>query len=386
MGHSGAGPITHFDSADFDVKIAAEVRGFDPTVFMDRKMARRMDRFIQFAVAASRMALEDARLTIDEANADRIGVLVGTAIGGLTTLEAEARQLVVKGPARVSPLLIPMTVPDMASGYVSVTTGARGPNTTVVSACATGANALGESLEILRRGAADAMIAGSSEAVISPLAVASLGNMRALTSRFNTCPERASRPFDGDRNGFVLGEGAGMVILETLEHAERRAAPHIYAELIGFGMSGDAYHITHPAPDGEGIARALVAALDSAGIAPEEVDYINAHAPSLRADDAQEILAIKSVFGAHAYKLRISSTKSMTGHLLGAAGSVEAIATVAALHQGIIPPTINQTQPDPLCDLDFTPNVARAAAIKVGVSINAGFGGRNAALVFRRFS
>lgn len=383
-GTSGIGNITLFDATEFDVKIAAEVKGFEPGDFMDRKESRRMDRFAQFGVAAAMLALKDAEFTITDENAERVGVLVGSGIGGLQSLEDQIRILVEKGPSRVSPFVIPLMIADMATGHVSILTGAKGPGSTVVTACATGAHALGDSMEILRRGDADVMIAGGTEAAVTPISIAGFGNMKAMTTKFNDCPSRASRPFDTDRSGFVIGEGAGVVILETLEHAEKRGA-RIYAELIGYGMTSDAYHITQPSPDGSGVVRAMHLALKDAGVQPEEVGYINAHGTSTPLNDSAETAAIKKAFGEHAYKLAVSSTKSMTGHLLGAAGAIEAIAATLALDNQILPPTINYETPDPDCDLDYVPNKARPASIEVAVSNNSGFGGHNAVIVLRRF-
>ena len=380
---SGVGRITLFDPAAFDVKIAAEVKGFEPTDYADRKDTRRMDRFVQMGVAAAKMALEDAGLVIDAHNAERVGVLVGSGIGGLQTLENEIKVLLEKGPNRVSPLLIPMMIPDMASGYISILTGAKGPNSTVVTACATGAHAIGDSLEILRRGDADAMIAGGTEAPITPVSVAGFGNMKAMTTKFNDDPTHASRPFDAGRDGFVIGEGAGVVILETLEHAERRGAT-IYCEVAGYGMSGDAFHMTQPAPDGEGVARAMNAALRDASLAPGAIGYVNAHGTSTPLNDKNESAALRSVFGEHAKKLAVSSTKSMTGHLLGGAGAIEAVACALALQREMLPPTINYDVPDPDCDLDYIPNRPRAARVDAVLSNNSGFGGHNAVLVFKR--
>ncbi len=382
-GVSGVDRIRLFDPEAFDVQIAAEVKDFDVTRWVDRKDARRMDRFVQFGVAAALDAISDANLAITEANAERVGVLVGSGIGGLSTLEEQIRNLVLHGPSRISPLLIPMMIADMASGHISILTGAKGPNSTVVTACATGAHALGDSLEILRRGAADVMIAGGSEAAITATGVAGFGNMKAMTSKFNTNPTRASRPFDAARDGFVIGEGAGVVVLETLEHAQARGA-RIYCELAGYGMSGDAYHMTQPAPGGEGVARAMRAALADAGVTPEQVGYVNAHGTSTPLNDKNETAALKEVFGEHAYRLAVSSTKSMTGHLLGGAGGIEAVAASLALHTGTLPPTINYENPDPDCDLDYVPGKARASQVEVAVSNNSGFGGHNAVIVLRR--
>lgn len=382
-GVSGVDRIRLFDPEAFDVQIAAEVKDFDVTRWVDRKDARRMDRFVQFGVAAALDAISDANLAITEANAERVGVLVGSGIGGLSTLEEQIRNLVLHGPSRISPLLIPMMIADMASGHISILTGAKGPNSTVVTACATGAHALGDSLEILRRGAADVMIAGGTEAAITATGVAGFGNMKAMTSKFNTNPTRASRPFDAARDGFVIGEGAGVVVLETLEHAQARGA-RIYCELAGYGMSGDAYHMTQPAPGGEGVARAMRAALADAGVTPEQVGYVNAHGTSTPLNDKNETAALKEVFGEHAYRLAVSSTKSMTGHLLGGAGGIEAVAASLALHTGTLPPTINYENPDPDCDLDYVPGKARASQVEVAVSNNSGFGGHNAVIVLRR--
>jgi 3-oxoacyl-[acyl-carrier-protein] synthase II len=383
-GVSGIGRITHFDPTDFDVQIAAEVKGFDVTKWIDRKESRRMDRFVHFGVAAALDAIEDAGLKITSANAERVGVLVGSGIGGLRTLEDQCRVLVESGPSKISPFLIPMMIADMASGHISIITGAKGPNSTVVTACATGAHALGDSLEIIRRGAADVMICGGTEAAVTQVGVAGFGNMKAMTSKYNDNPTKASRPFEAGRDGFVIGEGAGVVVLESLEHAEARGA-HIYCELAGYGMSGDAYHMTQPAAGGEGVARAMVAALSDAGVQPDEVGYINAHGTSTPLNDKNETAALKKVFGDHAYKLAVSSTKSMTGHLLGGAGGIEAVAAALAINSGQLPPTINYDNPDPDCDLDYIPNVARTQQVEVAVSNNSGFGGHNAVIVMKRY-
>ena len=383
-GVSGIGRITHFDPTDFDVQIAAEVKGFDVTKWIDRKESRRMDRFVHFGVAAALDAIEDAGLKITPTNAERVGVLVGSGIGGLQTLEDQCKVLVQNGPSKISPFLIPMMIADMASGHISIITGAKGPNSTVVTACATGAHALGDSLEIIRRGAADVMICGGTEAAVTQVGVAGFGNMKAMTSKYNDNPTKASRPFEAGRDGFVIGEGAGVVVLESLEHAEARGA-HIYCELAGYGMSGDAYHMTQPAAGGEGVARAMVAALSNAGVEPEMVGYINAHGTSTPLNDKNETAALKKVFGDHAYKLAVSSTKSMTGHLLGGAGGIEAVAAALAIHTGMLPPTINYDNPDPDCDLDYVPNVARAQQVEVAVSNNSGFGGHNAVIVMKRY-
>lgn len=383
-GVSGIGRITHFDPTDFDVQIAAEVKGFDVTSWIDRKESRRMDRFVHFGVAAALDAIEDAGLKITPANAERVGVLVGSGIGGLKTLEEQVKVLVEQGPSKISPFLIPMMIADMASGHISIITGAKGPNSTVVTACATGAHALGDSLEIIRRGAADVMICGGTEAAVTQVGVAGFGNMKAMTSKYNDNPTKASRPFEAGRDGFVIGEGAGVVVLESLEHAEARGA-HIYCELAGYGMSGDAYHMTQPAAGGEGVARAMIAALNDADVQPEMVGYINAHGTSTPLNDKNETAALKTVFGDHAYKLSVSSTKSMTGHLLGGAGGIEAVAAALAIHSGVLPPTINYDTPDPDCDLDYIPNVARTQQVEVAVSNNSGFGGHNAVIVMKRY-
>jgi len=382
-GRSGVGPITRFDASGFDTRIAAEVRDFDPTTWMDRKEARRNDRFVQFAYAACRMALEDAGFQITRRNAHRVGVMIGSGIGGAETWEEQHRTLLERGPGRVSPFFIPMIIINMASGVVSILLGAKGPNSAVVTACATGGNAIGDAARIIQRGEADAMLAGGSEATITPLSLAGFCAMKAMSTR-NDDPQRASRPFDAHRDGFVMGEGAGVVLLENLEQARRREAP-IYGEIVGYGMSGDAYHITQPDPDADGAARSIWNALRDAGLEPSAVDYINAHGTSTPYNDRTETLAIKRVFGEHAHKLAISSTKSMTGHLLGAAGGVELIACALALQHQTLPPTINYETPDPECDLDYVPNTARRADVSVVMSNAFGFGGHNAILVMRKY-
>jgi 3-oxoacyl-[acyl-carrier-protein] synthase II len=383
QGKSGVARITKFDPTGFDTQIAAEVKNFAPENFMDKKDIRRMDIFIQYAVAAATLALEDAQLKITPANADRVGVVVGAGLGGLTTLENFHKVLLEKGPGRVSPFFIPMMIVNEAPGHISMRFGAKGPNTSVVTACATGNHNIGDAWRIIERGDADAVIAGGVEATITPLAVAGFNAMKALSTR-NDEPEKASRPFDKDRDGFVMGEGSGIVILEELQQALDRGAK-IYAEIIGYGLTGDAYHITAPAPEGEGAARCMAMALKSAGIEPAEVDYINAHGTSTDYNDLYETMAIKTVFKEHARKLAISSTKSMIGHLLGGAGGVEAIFTILTICRGIIPPTINYQTPDPGCDLDYVPNVARKAGVRVALSNSFGFGGTNAVLAFRKF-
>jgi len=383
-GTSGVGRVSSFDPTRFATQIAAEVHDFDPNAFMDRKEARRNDRFVQFAYAAARMALDDARLAITPANATRIGVLIGSGIGGAVTWEAQHRTLMERGPDRVSPFFIPMIIVNMASGVTSILTGAKGPSNCVVTACATGGNAIGDAARMIQRGEADAMLAGGTEAAITELSMAGFCSMKAMSTR-NDDPQGASRPFDATRDGFVMGEGAGVVVLEALEHAEARGA-HIYAELIGYGVTSDAYHITQPDPEGDGALRSMAAAIADAGVAPEEIDYINAHGTSTPYNDRLETLAIKRLFGAHARRLAISSTKSMTGHLLGAAGGVEFIACVLALRDQILPPTINYRQADPHCDLDYVPNAARPARVRTMMSNAFGFGGHNAILIVRAYA
>jgi len=382
-GVSGVGPITHFNASEFATRIAAEVKDFDPERFMERKDAKRMDRFVQLSVVASLLAIEDANLNIADLDANRIGVLIGSGIGGTGTWEEQHKTLLERGPRRVSPFFVPMLISDMASGMVSILVGAKGPNLGIVTACATGTHAIGEAAAIVSRGDADVMIAGGSEAAITPMAVAGFCAARALSTR-NDEPERASRPFDLNRDGFVMGEGAGTVIVESLEHALARGAK-IWGEVCGFGMSGDAYHITAPSPGGEGAARSMLAALHNANLKPEQVDYINAHGTSTEDNDKIETAAVKTVFGQNAYKVAISSTKSMTGHLLGAAGAVEAIACLCTIRDGIIPPTINYETPDPECDLDYVPNKARKQDVRIAMSNSFGFGGHNATLILSKF-
>jgi 3-oxoacyl-[acyl-carrier-protein] synthase II len=382
-GRSGVRRIQSFDPTPFPTQIAAEVHDFDPLAFMDRKEARRNDRFVQFAIAATRMALEDADFRITPENRDRVGVVLGSGIGGANTWEEQHRVLLERGPDRVSPFFIPMLISNMAAGMVSIVFGARGPNTSVVTACATGGHCIGDAFKIIQRGDADAMIAGGTEAAITALSIAGFCSMKAMSTR-NHEPERAVRPFDRDRDGFVMGEGAGVVILEDLERARARGA-RIYCEVVGYGMSADAYHITQPDPEGEGAAQSMARCLEDGGLSPQEVDYINAHGTSTPYNDKFETLAIKRVFGDHAYHLAVSSTKSMTGHLLGAAGGVELIACALSVHEGVLPPTINYETPDPDCDLDYVPNRARPAPVRVALSNAFGFGGHNCTLAVRRF-
>lgn len=383
-GCSGVATITDFDTEDYPTRFAAQIREWDPLSYMDKKEARRMDRFVQFAVAASRMAEADSGLTIDDSNRDRIGVFIGSGIGGLATIEEQHRVLLEKGVGRISPFLIPGIICDMGAGFTSIVLGARGPNSCVTTACATGTNNVGDAYEVIRRGDADAVFAGGTEACITPLGMAGFCAARTMSTR-NEAPERASRPFDRERDGFVMGEGAGVMLLESLESAQARGA-QIYAEIIGYGASGDAFHITAPSPEGEGAARSMRAAMRNAGIPPEELDYINAHGTSTELNDKNETAAIKAVLGDYAYKVPISSTKSMTGHLIGAAGAVEAIICALTIHNNVITPTINYENPDPECDLDYVPNEARKATVNVAMSNSFGFGGHNATVILRRYT
>ena len=382
-GVSGISKITHFDPGDLPVHIAGEVKDFDPADYIEVKEIKKMDRFIHFALAASQMAVDDSELKIDSSNAYRVGVIIGSGIGGLPMIEHYTTVLNERGYRRITPFFIPMSIINLASGRVSIRFGAKGPNSAVVTACSSGSHAIGDAFRIIQRGDADVMIAGGSEAVISPLGVAGFTVMKAL-SRRNNEPEKASRPFDIDRDGFVMSEGAGVVILEELSHAIKRGAK-IYAEIVGYGMTGDAYHITSPSPDGEGAARCMQLAIEDAGVSPEEVDYINAHGTSTKYNDELETMAIKKVFGEHAYKLAVSSTKSMTGHLLGAAGGVEAVISTLSIYNNIVPPTINLDNPDPECDLDYVPHRAREMEVRYALSNSFGFGGTNACLLFKRF-
>jgi 3-oxoacyl-[acyl-carrier-protein] synthase II len=381
-GKSGISQIEAFDTTEYTTKIAAEIKDFDPSAYIDKKESRKMDRFVQFGVAASKLAVEDAKLVIGEnADPERVGVVVGSGIGGLGTWEDQHTVLLEKGPRRVSPFFIPMMIANMASGQVSMITGAKGPNSAAVSACATGTHSIGDSYKMIQRGDADVMICGGAEATIRPIGMAGFCSMRAMSTR-NDEPEKASRPFDADRDGFVMGEGSGVLILESLEHAQKRGA-RIYAEVIGYGMSGDAHHMTEPDPDGA--ARCMKKALNDAGIAPEAVQYINAHGTSTPVGDESETTAIKKAFGDHAYKLAVSSTKSMTGHLLGAAGGVEAVILGLTLQNGIIPPTANLDNQDPALDLDYVPNKPREADVQVALSNSFGFGGHNATIIMRKY-
>jgi 3-oxoacyl-[acyl-carrier-protein] synthase II len=383
-GRSGIGPLTRFDTTGYETKIAGEVKGFNPELYIDKKEIKKMDLFIQYALAATQEALEDAGLKIIPENCERIGVIVGTGLGGLPSLEKYHKILLEKGPSRVSPFFIPMLIANMASGQIAMQFGPKGPNTCVVTACATGAHSIGDAFRAIHYGDADAMIAGGTEANISPLSISGFNAMKALSTR-NEEPEKASRPFEKNRDGFVVAEGAGILILEELEFARSRNAK-IYGELTGYGYTGDAYHITAPSPNGEGAARCMRMALRDAGLKPEEVGYINAHGTSTPLNDATETQAIKTVFGEYAKKIPVAATKSMTGHLLGAAGSTEAILCLLTLRDGIIPPTINYEEPDPQCDLDYVPNVARHQTVDVAMSNAFGFGGTNATLIFKRFS
>ncbi len=382
-GQSGIDIVTRVNPDDFPAKVAAEVKDFDPSLFMDRREARKMDRFTQYAVAAALMAVKDANLEIGEHNAERVGVWIGSGIGGMETFEQQFEIFQQRGYRRVSPFFVPMMIPDMAAGQVSIILGAKGINSCTVTACATGANSIGDAFKVIQRGDADVMITGGTEAPITKMSFAGFCANTALST--NPDPKTASRPFDKNRDGFVMGEGAGIVVLEELEHALRRGAK-IYAEIVGYGATADAYHITAPAPGGEGGVRAMRLALQDAGLQPEDIDYINAHGTSTEYNDKYETIAIKEVFGDHAYKLAISSTKSMTGHLLGATGAVEAIFSVLAIRDGVIPPTINYETPDPECDLDYVPNEARRQTVRAVLSNSFGFGGHNATLIFKAYA
>jgi 3-oxoacyl-[acyl-carrier-protein] synthase II len=382
-GKSGIGLLTRFDANGFETKIAAEVKNFNPESYIDKKEIKKMDLFIQYSIAATKEALEDARLAIGPDNAEQVGVIVGTGLGGLPTIEKYHKVLLERGPGRITPFFIPMLIANLASGQIAIQFGPKGPNTCVVTACATGAHCIGDAFRAIVYGDAEAMITGGTEANITPLTIGGFNAMKALSTR-NDEPEKACRPFEKNRDGFVIAEGAGILILEELQFALKRKAT-IYAELVGYGYTGDAYHITAPSPEGDGAARCMKMAIKDAKLKPEDVDYINAHGTSTPLNDLTETVAIKAVFGDHAKKLPISATKSMTGHLLGAAGSTEAIFAILAIRDGIMPPTINYEEPDPQCDLDYVPNVARRKTINVAMSNAFGFGGTNATLVFKKF-
>ncbi|MGG1028163.1 beta-ketoacyl-ACP synthase II [Bacillus subtilis] len=381
-GVSGIGPITRVDAEEYPAKVAAELKDFNVEDYMDKKEARKMDRFTQYAVVAAKMAVEDADLNITDEIAPRVGVWVGSGIGGLETLESQFEIFLTKGPRRVSPFFVPMMIPDMATGQISIALGAKGVNSCTVTACATGTNSIGDAFKVIQRGDADVMVTGGTEAPLTRMSFAGFSANKALST--NPDPKTASRPFDKNRDGFVMGEGAGIIVLEELEHALARGAK-IYGEIVGYGSTGDAYHITAPAQDGEGGARAMQEAIKDAGIAPEKIDYINAHGTSTYYNDKYETMAIKTVFGEHAHKLAVSSTKSMTGHLLGAAGGIEAIFSILAIKEGVIPPTINIQTPDEECDLDYVPDEARRQELNYVLSNSLGFGGHNATLIFKKY-
>jgi 3-oxoacyl-[acyl-carrier-protein] synthase II len=382
-GQSGIGPITRFDATAFSCRIAGEVKGFDPANYIEKKEIKKMGRFIQFAIAAAECALSGSGLKVTPENEEMVGVYIGSGIGGFEVIEREHQTLLEHGPRRISPFFIPATIINLASGYVSIRSGAKGPNSATATACTTSAHSIGDSYRIIQRGDADAMICGGTEACITPMGIGGFAAMRALSTR-NDEPQRASRPWDRDRDGFVVGEGAGMLVLEDLEFAQRRGA-HILAEMVGYGMSADAFHVTAPPADGEGAFRVMRNAMRDAGIQPQQVDYVNAHGTSTEVGDRAETAAIKRAFGDHAYKVAVSSTKSMTGHLLGGAGGLEAGITVMAIRDQIAPPTINLENPDPVCDLDFVPNQARPMKIEYALSNSFGFGGTNGSLIFKRY-
>ena len=383
-GKSGAAPITYFDTSKYDTHFACEVKGFKATDFLDRKMAQRMDPFAQFAVISADMAMADAGLPLKDMDPDRIGVVYGSGIGGMATYDAQFTNYTQGGPRRISPFFIPMLIPDIACGYISIKHGLKGPNYATVSACATASHAIGDAYRIIQYGDADIVLSGGSEAPITPMGLGGFNSMKALSTR-NDAPEKASRPFDVQRDGFVMGEGGGTVVLEELEHARKRGA-RIYAEMVGIGFTADAFHITAPPDGGEGAVRAMKRALKDAGISPDQMDYINVHGTSTPLGDISETLAIKTVFGEHARKMNISSTKSMTGHLLGAAGAVEAIAAIMACKEDIVPPTINYEFPDPACDLNYTPNTAMKRTVRYALSNTFGFGGHNATLLMKKYT
>ncbi len=381
-GKSGVGRITRFDPVGLPVTIAGEVKDFNPEDYIEKKEIKKMDLFIHYAIAAAQLAMDDSGLTIDDSNAERVGVLVGAGLGGLPAIERYHSLLQEGGYKKISPFFIPMLIINLAPGHISIRFGAKGPNVSSVSACATGTHSIGDAYHIIKRGDADAMIAGGTESTVTPLGIGGFAVMKALSTR-NDDPQGASRPFDKGRDGFVLGEGAGIVVMEEYEAAKARGAK-IYGEVVGYGLTGDAYHLTAPAPDGEGAARCMNMALKNAGINPEQLDYINAHGTSTPMNDLYETMAIKRVLGDHAKKVMVSSTKSMTGHLLGAAGGIEAVYTLMTMQSGVVPPTINYTDPDPDCDLDYVPNIARDAKVTYALSNNFGFGGTNATLLFKK--
>lgn len=382
-GKSGIGPISRFDASEFDTRIAGEVKNFNPADFLPKKEARRVHPFVAYAVAAAKMAIADSGIVIDRTNAHRVGVLTGCGMGGLSILEETSQVVHEKGPKRVNPFFIPMLISNMAPGVISIHVGAKGPNASIATACAAGAHAIGDSFKIIKRGDADAMITGGVEAVITPVCIAGFNAMKALSTR-NDAPEKASRPFDRDRDGFVVGEGSGILLLEALDSARKRGA-RILAEVIGYGMNGDGYHVTSPRPDGTGAADCMRAALADAGIAPEQIDYINAHGTSTRLNDLYETRAVKAVFGKHARSIPMSSTKSMTGHLLGGAGGIETVFTALTLQHDLIPPTINLDHPAEECDLDYVPNTARKAVVERAMTNSFGFGGTNAVLILGKY-
>ena len=384
-GKNGIGKITHFDASDYGAQIAGEVEDFDPTAYIDKKESKRMDRYAQFAVAAAKLAIEDAKLDLEAEDTDRIGTYIGTGIGGIETMHASYKRLFEKGPSRISPFFIPMMIANLAAGQVAITYKLHGPSSCIVTACASGTNSIGDAFRLIQQGEADVMIAGGTEAAVSEAAVAGFAAMKALCMDHNDDPAHASRPFDKNRSGFVMGEGAGLVVLESLDHAKARGA-HIYAELAGYGTNSDAYHVTSPAPGGDYQAKCMKLALDDAGLAPAEVDYVNAHGTSTHLNDESETLAIKAIWGEAAKDVSVSSIKSMTGHLLGAAGGVEAIATVLAVANDMLPPTMNYETPDEGLDLDYVPNKAKAKTVRAAISNNFGFGGHNACIVMKKYA
>lgn len=384
-GRNGIGRITHFDAEGFDAQIAGEVKDFDPTEYIDKKESKRMDRCTQFAVAAAKMAIEDAGLDLGKEDLDRIGTYIGTGIGGMETMHSQYEKYFAKGPSRISPFFVPMMIPNMPAGQVSIVFHLHGPSSCMATACATGTNCIGDAFRVLQRGDADVMVAGGTEAAISQAPVAGFSAMKALCTDHNDDPEHASRPFDKNRSGFIMGEGSGIVVLETLEHAEARGA-HVYAELVGYGSNSDAYHMTSPAPHGEFQAKCMQLALDDAGMKAEEVDYVNAHGTSTHMNDEGETEAIKKVWGAAAKDVSVSSIKSMTGHLLGAAGGAECIATALAVEHDMLPPTINYETPDEGMDLDYVPNTAKAKTVRAAMSNSFGFGGHNACLLLKKYA